>query len=163
MATSKLVQYLDSTGVSYLFLSHVPAFSAHEVAAVTHVPDKDLAKTLVVKADSNHWLAVLRADHRLNDRSLKKALGVKHVQLLSEEELSSLFPDCEVGAMPPFGNLYSIPVVVDKFLTNDDEIVFNACTHTESIKMKYKDFENLVKPQIAEFAEPPHSTEDREW
>ncbi len=163
MATSKLILYLDSTGVPYQLLSHVPAFSAHEVAAVTHVKDKDLAKTLVIKADDSHWLAVLRADHRLNDRSLKKALGVKHVQLLSEDELAILFPDCEVGAMPPFGNLYSIPVVVDKFLTNDYEIVFNACTHTESIKMKYKDFESLVKPLITEFAEPRHSAEDRKW
>lgn len=163
MAISKLIQYLDSTGVSYQLLGHVPAFSAHDVAAVTHVPEKELAKTLVIKADNNRWLAVLRADHRLNDRLLKKALGIKHIQLLSEEELSSLFPDCEVGAMPPFGNLYSLPVVVDKFLTNDDEIVFNACTHTDSIKMKYKDFENLVKPQISEFAEPTHSVEEREW
>ena len=163
MATSNLVQYLNGTGVNYQLLTHVPAFSAHDVAAVTHVPDSELAKTLVVKAGNSRWLAVLRADHRLNDRMLKKALGAKHVQLLSEDELTSLFPDCEVGAMPPLGNLYSMPVVMDKSLAEDEEIVFNACTHTESIKMKFKDFENLVKPKIADFAEPPHTAEDREW
>lgn len=163
MAVSNLVQYLNDKGISFELFSHVPAYSAHNVAAVTHVPDREMAKTLVIRADNRHWMVVLRADFRLNDRLLKKALGAKAVHLVQEEELSSLFPDCEIGAMPPIGTLYSIPVVIDKSLVVDEEITFNACTHTESIKMKFKDFENLVKPQIAEFSEPPYSSENREW
>ena len=163
MATTNLIQYLNKTGVPFELLSHVPAFSAHDVAAATHVPDKELAKTIIIRADESKWMAVLPADYRLNDHLLKRALGVKHVHFIQEEELTKLFPDCEVGAMPPLGNLYSMQVIVDESITHDEEIVFNACTHTESIKMKFKDFENLVKPRVAHIAESSHSAEDREW
>ncbi len=163
MATTNLLQYLNKTGVPFELLSHVPVFSAHDVAAATHIPDSESAKTIIIRADDSKWMAVLPADYRLNDRLLKRALGVKHVHFIQEEELTTLFPDCEVGAMPPLGNIYSMPVIVDESITHDEEIVFNACTHTESIKIKYKDFENLVKPRIAQIAEPSHSAEDREW
>ena len=163
MATTNLLQYLNKTGVPFELLNHVPAFSAHDVAAATHIPDSESAKTIIIRADDSKWMVVLPADHRLNENMVRHALGAKHIHFVREEELISLFPDCEVGAMPPLGNLYSMPVVMDKSLAEDEEIVFNACTHTESIKMKFKDFENLVKPKVADFAEPPHAAEDREW
>lgn len=154
MATmADLARYLSDNHIQYEVLSHAPAYSAHAVAAATHVPEREMAKTLVIRADDHYWMAVIRGDHRISERLLKKALDVKHVRLAHEEDLEKLFPDCEVGAMPPFGNLYALPVVVDQALAEDDEIVFNACTHTESIRMKFADFGRLVKPLVAELVE----------
>lgn len=161
--TADLLKYLNDTGVRYQLLSHVPVFKAHDVAMVTHVPDNALAKTLLVKAGQMFWMAVLRADQKVDEHLLKRALEVHHVHLASEEDLDMLFPDCEIGAMPPFGNLYGIPVIVDKTLAEDDEIVFNACTHTESIKMKFEEYERLVRPLIAEFAVSQHSLQQKEY
>jgi Ala-tRNA(Pro) deacylase len=157
---SDLLKYLNLTGVQYQVLSHVPAFSAHSVALAAHVPDCELAKTLLVRADEQYWMAVLRADEHLNQKSLKHALEAKHVSLATEEELGVFFPDCEVGAMPPFGKLYALPVIVDKALAEDEEIVFNACTHTQSVKMKFVDYARLVRPIIAEFGEHVREAED---
>jgi Ala-tRNA(Pro) deacylase len=157
---SDLLKYLNLTGIQYQVISHVPAFSAHSVALAAHVPDSQLAKTLLVRADEQYWMAVLRADYHLNQKLLKHAIEAKHVTLATEEELSVFFPDCEVGAMPPFGKLYALPVVVDKTLTTDEYIVFNACTHTQSVKMKYADYERLVRPIAAEIAEPVHKPEE---
>jgi Ala-tRNA(Pro) deacylase len=130
----------------------MPAFSAHNVAMATHAPDREMAKTLVVQAGKQKWLAVLRADCRIDQRLLRHALETHSIHFVSEEELETLFPNCEVGAMPPFGNLYGLPVIVDKSLAEDEEIIFNACTHTESVRMKFEDFERLVKPMVMEFA-----------
>lgn len=157
---SDLLKYLNLTGVQYQVISHVPAFSAHSVALATHVPDSALAKTLLVRADERSWMAILRADHHLNQKLLKHALEAKHVSLATEEELTVFFPDCEVGAMPPFGKLYALPVVVDKSLSQDEDIVFNACTHSQSVRMKFADYERLVRPIIAEFAEPARKAEE---
>jgi Ala-tRNA(Pro) deacylase len=150
---SDLLKYLNLTGVHYQVISHVPAFSAHSVALAAHIPDSELAKTLLLRADEQYWMAVLRGDHHLNQKLVKHALEAKHVSLATEEELSVFFPDCEVGAMPPFGKLYALPVVVDKSLTEDDDIVFNACTHSQSVKMKFADYERLVRPITAEIAQ----------
>lgn len=155
-----LVKYLNLNGVQYQVISHVPAYSAHSVALATHVADRDLAKTLLIRADEQYWMAVLRADYHINQRLLKHALEAKHVSLATEEELAVFFPDCEVGAMPPFGKLYALPVIVDRSLSDDETIVFNACTHTESIRMKFADYEQMVRPILAEFAEPVQKKED---
>jgi len=157
---SDLLKYLNLTGVQYQVISHVPAFSAHSVALAARVPDQELAKTILIRADEQYWMAVLRADCHLNQKSLKHALEAKHVSLATEEELEVFFPDCEVGAMPPFGKLYALPVVVDKALAEDTELVFNACTHSESVKMKFADYQRLVRPIIAEIAERVRSTEE---
>jgi Ala-tRNA(Pro) deacylase len=157
---SDLLKYLNLTGVQYQVISHVPAYSAHSVALATHIPDRNLAKTLLVRADEQYWMAVLRADFHFNQKLLKHALEAKHVSLATEEELTVFFPDCEVGAMPPFGKLYALPVVVDKALVEDEEIVFNACTHSQSVKMKFDEYQRLVQPIIAEIAEREHSTEE---
>jgi Ala-tRNA(Pro) deacylase len=106
-------------------------------------------------------MAVLRSDQRINQQMLKRVFGAKNVHLAHEEDLEALFPDCQVGAMPPFGHLYGLPVMVEEGLAGDDEIVFNACTHTKSIKMKFKDFRQLAKPVIAGFADSVHVMEFR--
>lgn len=152
--TYDLIKYLTANNVSYRLLRHVPAFNAHSVAQATHVPDTALAKTLLVKAGKVYWMAVVRGDQRLSERLLKRALEVHHAYLAHEEDLDLLFPDCEIGAMPPFGNLYGFPVIVDKTLADDDEIVFNACTHSDSIRMKFAEYDRLVHPIVAEIAQP---------
>ena len=115
-----MIDYLKKNSVHYEVIEHDPAFTAHDAAVASHVPDKDLAKTLIVQTDDKYCMVVM--------------------------------PDCELGAMPPFGNLYALPVYIDKSLTNDDEIVFNACSHTKSVRLKMNDYLGLVKPVIAEFS-----------
>ena len=148
-----LLKYLNDNGVRYQMLSHAPAFSAHQAAVASHVPDSELAKTLLVKAGTQHWMVVTRADQRISEKFLKEVLEAKHVGLAHEDDLELQFPDCEVGAMPPFGNLYDLPVIMDTSLEEDEEIVFNACSHIESIRMKLADYVRLVNPMIARIAE----------
>jgi Ala-tRNA(Pro) deacylase len=148
-----VIEYLKNNKVLYEIIEHAPAFSAHEVAVVSHVPEKDLAKTLMIQADGKYYMAVMPADHRLDDHLLRDVLKSKHVRLASEEDMQLIFPDCEVGTMPPFGNLYALHVYVDKALADDDMIVFNACSHTRSIRLKMYDFLRLAKPVIAEFTQ----------
>lgn len=157
---SDLLKYLNLTGVQYQVISHVPAFSAHSVALASHVADNELAKTLLIRADEQYWMAVLRADYHINQKSLKHALEAKHVGLATEEELSVFFPDCEVGAMPPFGKLYALPVILDKALAVDEYLVFNACTHSQSVKMRFADYVKLVRPIVADIAECSKQTEE---
>lgn len=157
---SDLLNYLNLTGVHYQVINHVPAFSAHSVALAAHVPDCELAKTLLIRADEQYWMAVLPADYHLNQKLLKHALEAKQVTLATEEELAVFFPNCDVGAMPPFGKLYALPVILDTSLAEDECIVFNACTHTQSVKMRFADYEKLVRPIIAEIAERVHKPEE---
>jgi Ala-tRNA(Pro) deacylase len=156
---SKLVKYLSDNGVDFRVQSHLPAYSAHNVAMATHVHDSKVAKVLAIHAGAQVWIAALRADHYIDQRLLSDVLETHAIRLASEEELEELFPSCEVGAMPPFGNLYGLPVLVDKALAGDEDIVFNACTHTESVRMKFSDYERLVKPMIVEFAVAQHRNE----
>ena len=148
----RLRDYLEKEKVWYVQEVHRTAYTAQEVAAEEHVPGKMVAKTVVVKVDDHFVLAVLPASARTNFARLKAALGAREVRLASELEFAGLFPDCEVGAMPPFGNLYGVPVYVDTSLTRDDEIVFNAGTHQDTIRMKYADFERLALPTVFPFA-----------
>ena len=162
MATlNDLTRYLDNNAIEYRIMTHVPAYSAHNVAMVTHVPDEEMAKTVLVRADHTYWLAVLPAQHVVGERLLKHVLEVHDVHLASEDDLETVFPGCESGAMPPFGNLFGLPVIVDRAIAMNQEIVFNACSHTESIRMKFWDFERLVRPVVADFADPrvAHRTE----
>ena len=128
------------------------AFTAQEIAASAHIPGRQLAKTVMVTLDGNMAMAVLPATDRVDLRLLKKAAGVKKAKLASEKEFKDLFPDCEIGAMPPFGNLYDLEVYVAASLAKGEEIAFNAGSHTELIKMAYGDFERLVKPKVAELS-----------
>lgn len=149
---AKLKECLDDNKVKYEVLKHPQVYTAQDVAAATHVPGKELAKSVVVKADDRFVLAVLPAPRKVDTEKLQKELGANEVRMAHESEFASMFPGCELGAMPPFGNLYDVDVYVDSSLTRDEEIVFNAGTHVEAIRMTYKDFERLVTPTVADFA-----------
>lgn len=148
MPLSKLTDYLDENGKKYIVMKHSEAFTAQEVAASAHIPGKDMVKTVMVKADGDIKMVVLPSTHDVDFDSVKDALEADEVELASEEEFEALFPDCELGAMPPFGNLYDIDTLVAESLTEDSVIAFNAGTHKEVVKMAYSDYEELVKPQI---------------
>lgn len=148
MPIKKLREFLDENNVKYLVISHSIAYTAQEIAASAHIPGKEVAKTVIVKLDGKMTMAVLPAPYKVDFDLIKKATGAKDVELASEEEFKYLFPGCEIGAMPPFGNLYDMDTIVAKSLTEDEDIAFNAGTHKELIKLSYKDFENAVKPKI---------------
>jgi len=152
MPIKKLHAFLNDNQVKYLKIDHPPAYTAQEIAAAVHIPGRKLAKTVMVKIDGEITMTVLPADHRINFEKLKEAAGASKVKLADESEFGDFFPDCSLGAMPPFGNLYGIDVLVDKSLSEDDTITFNACTHTESIQLSYRDFENLVSPRVLDFS-----------
>ncbi len=148
MPVQKLKEFLDTQKVKYVTIYHSPAFTAQEIAASAHVPGKELAKTVMVKIDGKLAMAVLPASFRVDMDLLKDVTGASNVELASEKEFKDLFPACEVGAMPPFGNLYGMEVYVSEALTEDDEIAFNAGSHTELVRLAYADFERLVKPKV---------------
>ena len=148
MPVRKLKEFLDSHNVKYVTIKHSSAFTAQEIAATAHIPGKELAKTVMVKLDGKMAMAVLPASYQVDMDHLRKATGAKNVQLASEQEFRDMFPDCEVGAMPPFGNLYAMQVFSAKVLAEDDEIAFNAGSHIELIRLPYKDFERLVQPKV---------------
>ena len=152
MQLSKVKDFLDANAVKYVVISHSKAFTAQGIAAISHISGKELAKTVIVKLDGALAMAVLPASYQVDLPALGRATGAKEAVLASEREFKQHFPDCETGAMPPFGNLYGIPVYVDDTLTEDKEIAFNAGSHYELIKMAYLDFERLVGPEIMSFA-----------
>jgi len=151
MPASKLKDFLDSNNVKYVTITHAQAYTAHEIAASAQIPAKELAKTVLVKVDGKLMMAVLPASHRVVLLELQKALGANHVELATEEEFRDVFSGCALGAMPPFGNLYGLEVIVAERLTKDEEIAFNAGTHRELIRLAYSDFERLVKPKVLNF------------
>jgi Ala-tRNA(Pro) deacylase len=152
MPARKLKQFLDSHNIKYVSIKHSEAYTAQEIAASAHIPGKELAKTVIVKIDGNMAMAVLPAGYKVEFELLKEAAKANKVELASEEEFKDVFPDCEIGAMPPFGNLYGLEVFVAKTLAEDKEIAFNAGSHIELIKLAYKDFENLVNPKVMKFS-----------
>ena len=152
MPVKKLKEFLDSNKVKYVSISHSAAYTAQEIAASAHVPGKDLAKTVMVKIDGKMGMAVLPASFKVDLTHLKEALGAKAVELASEREFRDMFPGCETGGMPPFGNLFDMEVYVSAKLAEDQEIAFNAGSHTELLKLAYKDFERLVQPKVVHFA-----------
>ena len=152
MPVSRLKEFLDSHNIRYVTISHSPAYTAQGIAASAHVKGKELAKTVMIKIDGNMAMAVLPAPLKVDFDLLKSATGTDDVVLAGEEEFRDMFPGCEVGAMPPFGNLYGMDVYVAESLAEDDEIAFNAGSHTELIKLSYADFESLVQPTLGRFA-----------
>ena len=151
MPLQKLLAFLDENHAPYVRMSHSPAYTAQEIAAVAHIPGKELAKTVMIKVDGKMAMAVLPASEMVDFELLRQVTGSGNVELAHEEEFASLFPNCEVGAMPPFGNLYGIQVFVAESLAEDEEIVFNAGSHTELIRMPYETFSRLVKPKVLTF------------
>ncbi|MFB3894630.1 MAG: aminoacyl-tRNA deacylase [Phycisphaerae bacterium] len=148
----KIAEYLKDKAVSFEQHEHVPAYTAQEVAAEEHVSGNMLAKAVVVSSDSGFAMCVLPASFKLDMEKVASALKARKVRLADETELAKLFPDAEVGAEPPFGNLYNLTTLVDSHLAEDDQIVFQAGTHRNSIRMKYGDYARLVEPKVADLA-----------
>jgi Ala-tRNA(Pro) deacylase len=148
MPVQRLKEFLDSHDVRYVSIKHSPAYTAQEIAASAHVPGKELAKTVMVKLDGVMAMAVLPASYQVDMEHLKQVAGAGKVELAGEQEFKDMFPGCEVGGMPPFGNLYGLEVYASKALAEDEEIAFNAGSHTELIRLPYKDFERLVGPKV---------------
>jgi Ala-tRNA(Pro) deacylase len=149
---SSLKGYLDKHGIQYIIISHSPAYTAQGIAALSHTPGKEYAKSVVVKLDGELALAVLPASFQVDLGLLKRATKARKVELAPEEEFKESFPECETGAMPPFGNLYGMKVIADESLAKDKQITFNACSHRELIRLAWEDFQMLVNPKIARFA-----------
>ena len=153
MPVEKLKEFLDKNNIKYVSIKHSLAYTAQQIAASAHIHGKELAKTVIVKIDGKMAMAVLPANFRIDLDLLKKISGGKTVELASEEEFQENFPGCAPGAMPPFGNLYDMQVYADNSLSEDREIAFNAGSHTELIKLSYRDYERLVKPKLVKIAE----------
>ena len=147
--------YLDRERVHYDVLSHPEAFRALAIAHTLHTPEKEMAKVVIVKVRGRFVMMVLPARWNVDLHRLRTVFATHQVRLATEDELTGLFPDCELGAMPPFGNLYGLPVYVDQSLTEDEEIVFQAGTHSDAIRMRYWDFAALVFPVVEEFHRSP--------
>ncbi len=152
MPVRKLKEFLKREGIRYTSIYHSLAYTSQEVAALVHIPGKDLAKTVMVKLDEKMAMAVLPASHQIELELLRVAAGAREVHLATEEEFRDLFPECEIGAMPPFGNLYGMEVYVAPALAEDQAIAFNAGSHHELLKLAYEDFVRLVHPRVAKFS-----------
>jgi Ala-tRNA(Pro) deacylase len=151
MPLASLREYLDKHHIKYVVISHSPAYTAQGIAALSHIPGRELAKTVVVKLDGESVMAVLPASFQVDLKLLKKETKAKSVELASEDEFKDRFPECETGAMPPFGNLYGIEVFVDESLAKDQEIAFNAGSHRELIRLAWEDFQRLAEPKVIRF------------
>jgi Ala-tRNA(Pro) deacylase len=152
MPLASLREYLDKHNVQYIVISHSPAYTAQSIAALAHIPGKELAKTVIVKLDGKLAMAVLPASFHVDLRLLKHATKADAVELAFESEFNDRFPECEPGAMPPFGNLYGMDVFAEESLAEDKEIAFNAGSHRELLRMSWEDFAMLVKPMLTRFA-----------
>jgi Ala-tRNA(Pro) deacylase len=148
-----LKKFLDAAGVRYEVRTHGTAYTAQEVAAAEHIPGREMAKVVMVRDGDGYLMTVLPAPYHLSFDRLEKAAG-HPLRLARETEFAELFPGCEPGAMPPFGNLFGIPVWADESLTRDDEIAFNAGNHEQTVHMRYADFERLVKPRVLAISAP---------
>ncbi len=148
----RLEQYLRENGAGFEVMSHSQVFTMQEVAAALHVPGKQVAKVVMVLADDEMAMLVLPAPFRMNIEKARALLDAKRVRLAKEKEFADLFPDCATGAMPPFGNLYDVPVYVDQSLAEESHIVFRVGTHRETMKVSYADFSRLAQPAVGEFA-----------
>jgi Ala-tRNA(Pro) deacylase len=150
---SKIIkEFLDQNNIKYLTIKHSKAYTAQEIAASAHIQGKKIAKTVVLKVDGKIVFAALPATYKVDFNLLKEALGTENVRLATEQEFKDKCPGCEVGAMPPMGNLFNIETFVAASLVEDEEIAFNAGSHTELIRLNYIDFEKLVKPKILRFS-----------
>lgn len=148
----KLQEYLTTSGVGFEIEHHRLAYTAQQLAAAEHVSGKQVAKVVMAVANGSPVMLVLPASSNVNLEKLRAELGARELRLAKEEEFATIFPDCEVGAMPPFGNLYGVPVYIERSLTRVPEITFPAGSHTESMRIRYSDYERLVHPVVMEFA-----------
>ena len=152
MPLSTLREFLDRNTIKYLVISHSLAYTAQGIAALTHTPGQELAKTVILLVDGRLAMAVVPASFRVDLFKLKKYLGADTVELATECEFRDQFPDCETGAMPPFGNLYGMPVYLDSGLAAEETITFNAGTHRDVVHMRTSEFRKLVQPTLISLA-----------
>jgi len=152
MPAKKLREFLDENAVKYVTVNHSRAYTAQEIAATAHIPGKELAKTVIVEVDGKQAMAVLPASYKIDLDQLKNATGAAKVELATEREFQSKFPGCDLGAMPPFGNLYDMDVYVAASLAEDEDIAFNAGSHTELVRLAYNDYARLVHPKVITFS-----------
>ncbi len=152
MPVKKIKDFLDKNAIKYISISHSLAYAAQEIAASANIHGEELAKTVIVKLDNKLAMAVLPATKKVDLNLLKKVSGANQVVLPNEDEFKDAFPECDIGAMPPFGNLYGMEVFADESLAEDEKIAFNAGTHTELIKMAYGDFVKLANPKVTKFS-----------
>jgi Ala-tRNA(Pro) deacylase len=155
MISNRLKDFLDRFEIGYDVMHHDPAFTAQELAARMHISGFEFTKTVVVKLDGEFALVAVPAPLRINFKELAKLAGVKKARLASEQEFQQFFPDCELGAMPPFGNLYQLPTYSDIEVTRNENIVINAGTHAEALRLRVADFNRLARPRVGRIAEPP--------
>ena len=153
MTVKKLKDFLDENAIKYVTVRHSNAYTAQEVASAVHVSGKEFANTVIVNLDDKMVMCVLPASYKVDFRQLRETLKTENIELADEAEFRYQFPDCEPGAMPPFGNLYGMDVYVAESLTSNDEIAFNAGNHTEIMKLKFEDFQRLVNPKIFRFSQ----------
>jgi Ala-tRNA(Pro) deacylase len=158
MSLIRLKELLDRNEIKYVIISHSVAYTAQGIAALTHISGRELAKTVIVKLDGRLAMAVVPASGQVDLGLLKAAAGAKTAELASEQEFKDSFPDCETGAMPPFGNLYGMAVFADESLSRDKEIAFNAGSHRELVRLAWDDMERLVKPRLAKLIRTPTAT-----
>ncbi len=151
MKECRVKDFLRKSHVTFSCINHPLTFTAQRTAHAAHIPGQELAKPVIIKVKGQLVMVVLSANQKLNLRMLKNIYKTEDVELAREMDFISAFPDCEVGAMPPFGNLYGLEEIISRDLAKDEDIVFNAGTHTELIKMKYNDFEKLVSPRVLDF------------
>jgi len=151
MPSRKVKEFLESRQVKYVNITHSPAYTAQQVAESAHIHGKEMAKTVIVLIEGKMAMAVLPANYSIDFDYFRKTTGAKRIELASEAQFKDMFPDCAVGAMPPFGNLYAMEVYVDEHLTKDKEIAFNAGNHYELFRMAYQDYADLVKPKVVKF------------
>ncbi len=147
-----VIEFLDKSRVNYEVTKHKPAFTAQQVAAIEHEPGRYVAKPVIVKVDGEYVMCVLPACYKIDLAALKKQLKAKSVELAEEQDIEKLFPDCELGAEPPFGNLYDLPTIIDKALEKDEHIMFQDGSHEEAVQMSMSDYRKLVKPKVLEFS-----------
>jgi Ala-tRNA(Pro) deacylase len=155
MPVEKLKRFLDENHVKYVTISHSRAYTAQEVADSAHIAGKEMAKTVMVKLRDRIAMAVVPAPDMVSIERMQAVTGEQQVAIATEQEFAGLFPNCEVGAMPPFGNLWELDVFVDQRLREDEQIAFNAGSHTELVRLAYGDFERLVEPTIAHISTRP--------
>jgi Ala-tRNA(Pro) deacylase len=148
----RVIEFLNKSGVNYEVSEHKPTFTAQRMAAVEHEAGKYVAKPVIVKADDKYVMCVISAADKIDLHALKKQMSAKSVELADEAEMGRLFDDCELGAEPPFGNLYDLPTVMDKVLASDDHIIFQAGTHQKAVRMSMADYRRLVSPKVLEFS-----------
>jgi Ala-tRNA(Pro) deacylase len=148
----RLDELLTSRHIPFERLSHRPAYTASRMAQALHIPGKDVAKSVLLRTDQGYVLAVLPATHRVDLEQVRQELGSHQVAMATEEEMGKVFPDCEPGALPPFGSVYNVPTLVDESLTHDEQITFDAQSHQEAMRVAYRDYEAMEHPRLGHFA-----------